>query len=654
MKFFIPIPKFLFLFILSLLALISIINCTYNFMNKHKLRKNHFKSLNNIKYKNSNPLLEKFKLVMSKWFQKYRYIKEHPEVLGKLDHFKILSTQNDLSSESNKKDFESKNEIFDELIKQKDEILNQVILKYPELSEMQKFKIGYFIGSRTQAQIKYFRQKAVLDAIDKFIKATNKDEQDPEYISFIDKLIFMNSQNASKVLQDVDKIQISIYLDYQEKFNNNFLRNDLELFRGWNCRCADKIDADSGKKGKGLPQKFRFLQKRIKAKKNNFNHQFKSHSQYDKSNFLNKNSNGDFKFYLEATRKNLESVTKKVKNTLGWYEAFAKEIKSNELLSFLKNAVKKIDDTKIPSNIKSPVNKATILTTSMKIMQGKIEAKDVIFIVDQISSHLGIKELKKPLDIAKNILEIKSHLNLLSKATTPSKTLSELLLIVGNLSAISPIPMHKNIGMLLTLTANEINATKAVQNIIDEYVEKSLDNFNKEYEESRLSFVSQFYSDFAVDDMRYNSIELKHGLKDIMQEKKNKFGDNIDYIKNSLKFQGISDVMDEMSERFYKNAEEGRIDKYASSFSTFDSGFEYDVPFGIVDVLQTYITPRDAGQGTIFGQLNDLYDFGAGLTYDTQQDYDSGSSMVDVEKFENDAKDSVENGVSFSSFARKR
>ena len=290
----------------------------------------------------------------------------------------------------------------------------------------------------------------------------------------------------------------------------------------------------------------------------------------------------------------------------------------------------------------------------MKIMQGKIEAKDVIFIVDQISSHLGIKELKKPLDIAKNILEIKSHLNLLSKATTPSKTLSELLLIVGNLSAISPIPMHKNIGMLLTLTANEINATKAVQNIIDEYVEKSLDNFNKDYEESRLSFVSQFYSDFAVDDMRYNSIELKQGLKDIMQEKKNKFGDNIDYIKNSLKFQGISDVMEEMSERFYKNAEEGRIDKYASSFSTFDSGFEYDVPFGIVDVLQTYITPRDAGQGTIFGQLNDLYDFGAGLTYDTQQDYDSGSSIVDVEKFENDAKDSVENGVSFSSFTRKR
>jgi hypothetical protein len=637
MKFVILTHKFKLIFILCLFVTLCIIDCTYKSLNKHKHKKRHFKHFNSVQkmYKNANPLLEKLKSVFPKWFEKYRYLKEHPEALGKLGHFKILSPK-DPSAEN----FDSsKNEILDELIQEKNEILNQVLLKYPDLSEIQKFKIGYFIGSRTQAQIKYFRQKAVLDAINNFIKATTKDDLDPEYTAFINKLIFMNTQNASKVLQDVDKIQMSIYLDYQEQFNNRFLRNDLELFKGWNCRCPDKVE--SGKNG--LPKKFRFLQKKIKRN----NHNSKFHN-LNRAHFLSKNN--EVQFYLEATRKNIESINKKVKNTLGWYEAFAKEIKSNELLSFLKGAVKKIDDTKIPSNLKNTINKVTIITTSSKILQGKIEAKDVIFLVDQLSSYLGIKELKKPLDVAKNLLEIKSHINALSKATTPSKTLSELLLIVGNLSAISPVPMHKKIGSLLTLTANEINATKAVQNIVDEYVEKSLDNFNKEYQELRLTYVSQFYSDFAIDDMRYNSIELKQGLKDIFEEKKNKSSENYEKIKKS--FKGITEVMEEMNERFYKSAEEGRIDKYANSFNNFDSGFEYDVPFGIVDVLQTYITPRDTNEGSIFGQLNDLYDFGEGLTYDKQEDFDSGSSMVDFEKFENDAKNSVEDGVSFSSFTR--
>jgi hypothetical protein len=91
----------------------------------------------------------------------------------------------------------------------------------------------------------------------------------------------------------------------------------------------------------------------------------------------------------------------------------------------------------------------------------------------------------------------------------------------------------------------------------------------------------------------------------IFEEKKNKSSENYEMIKKS--FKGITEVMEEMNERFYKSAEEGRIDKYANSFNNFDSGFEYDVPFGIVDVLQTYITPRDPNEGSIIG------DWGLGI-----------------------------------------
>ncbi len=239
-------------------------------------------------------------------------------------------------------------------------------------------------------------------------------------------------------------------------------------------------------------------------------------------------------------KKNLDYINSNAKNTLLNINTVKNTIKNTEILINLSKAVIEID--KIPvleditNKIKSEVavveslpivaktkkasGRAEILSLMIKVEQGKAKEKDYVNLAQKLSKEFGIKSLEKPLNIAKNLLDLKNNLNNFENSDSASLKIASILLALGNVASISPIPMAQTLAPILQSVGETITTYKPIQNLIDEEIEISFASTMKNIEEGRLPFFPQFVSDFAVDAFIYNDsdIESKHSLKDVFKE----------------------------------------------------------------------------------------------------------------------------------------
>lgn len=435
-----------------------------------------------------------------------KLLKEKPGLVKRFFRF-ISSPFSSAPSPSNE---EAVKKRVDASIQMKTAYLEEIFATYKsQLTYDLKMRIAYYVGSQNIFYFEAYKDKAIKQAIEKFIKAANSEQLDKEYYTFLKKILYLHEEKTHRLVSHLDLVYLDVTTNYNEEFQSFFEKKELARF--------GKLQVQRMLAGEDL----------------------------------------DPQLLLDSVKKNLDYVNSKAKTVLSKYDKVSKMIKSNEMLKSLRNAFTEVDNAGHLNIIKKATAKGDIISGIIKIEQGTASAKDVVNIADKVLKECGVSIFKTPIDIARNVLEVKEHFENLKNSKDAAKSIAELLLVSANVAALSPNPIHQTLGKYLNIAGNEINQSKAIQNIINESVESSVNSYERANGDYTLHFNTQFFSDFAMDAFSYDPIKIKTDFTAILKEK---YGETFDSIKGV-----ISDYNDDVADAIA----DGRIDRFASITNDF-------------------------------------------------------------------------------------
>jgi hypothetical protein len=552
-----------------------------------------------------NELWKKINKSFPLWIKQYVYLKRNPQLIdhtvkelgtiqlpdGKIKTFTPTDINVDcLAYHLAKKAFKDMIiETHEQLIKFKLCKLKQIVNNNPDLNSKQIFKIAYFIGSRSKAHFLYYMDKSVDQPIKRYIQHTKHDLKiEPEYDEILHAMILMSSKNTNKLLSDMTKVQMTVYLEFQEKFKKFFNRHDLELFEGANCRCYNQPPQGVDAKTIGSVA---FIEKKSHYSKNH-KKSCRSHSH------THSHSKNGVQYYLDGIKTSLDFITSGTKPLLDQYKKYTEQIykteklfdkvSTGEPLALIRQAIKEFESkTNIPEYLKHFNSGADITRLMIKIEQGKASVKEVLDATEKIAKVLKIDQyIKDELAIAKKLNDIRESFNKMIDTKDSALFLGNLLLIIGNTASLSSVPIYKKVGTVLITVGKEINASKAIQSVINTYTKQSVENFRKDQEAMRLGYFTQFFSDFAMDDFERHHIDIDFSkfAYDYAMEKTKSYIDQYNAVKTTF-----TQINDNIATDLANN----NIDRYTSVGNDFDVGYFYNsVSFTITDVIKEEIVQK--------------------------------------------------------------
>jgi hypothetical protein len=445
--------------------------------------------------------------------------------------------------------------------------LKEIFDNYPTLTDFQKMKIGYFIGIQRRLFFKNYKNSAIKKSIENFIKYSSDSNNigkviklDIWYPKFLNEILLINEQKTYSLLANLDKIYLNLFLQYHQAFHYFFEKNDLKLFKleenfenfkNNNFATLNFIENSNIKNRATL----KFLEEQPETKT------ITDHINSDEDCMV------ETQLIIDSLKKNLESVQSNSQEIYKKYNSYIKGVKENKIITSLQNGIKALENKKIEEKEKFN-NRAEILNLIVKISKGKETTSDYLDLVNRADKELKIKIFDNPVELIQNIIGLKTHIQEFDKSKSTIHKIAELFLIVGITVTLSSKPLYQKVGKYMKVIGEEINT---LHKIISSRVESSLKNYYLDDYDSegnisrRLPFVSQFFSDFSMDDFVYNQISTSDKLREEFQ--KNYFSENYEKLKNE--FEEIGKKVDEDIQKAH---EEGYIDKYSSVGSDWDIG----------------------------------------------------------------------------------
>jgi hypothetical protein len=418
--------------------------------------------------------------------------------------------------------------INDPLLKEKMQLFKETSIKYPHLNQIQKMTIGYFIGTASPARLHHFRQKSIIEPIDSYVLGTTGRviENDKKYLEFLTRIMAMSGFHND--LMKVKSIQIKLYLDYNEEILLHFLQNDLELFKGWNCRCEDKEKVDK----KSLTN---FLQKKIKKVLKNKNKN-KSKIQRKKVKLTNTFAT---QIFLDQVSENLENVHA----ICSGVEKLTKFVKNTQTVLHDSPWHNKLHTLLIDKGYGEKINKFETRLQAVEaidsLLDGNINWKDFESLLKEVANEVPRYEPH-----VKIIIEMKGvydHFKLAKTSKDTGEIFGHLLIAGGHtvagfsiaLEANKLDPASKTLGKTLgylskgvKLVGQEIISSDKIKENIDFEIIARFNN--TPLKEGEHSFPVFSNSDFETDESPVAFRTAPHSMEDIYLEKRNKINEAID------------------------------------------------------------------------------------------------------------------------------
>lgn len=491
-------------------------------------------------------------------------IKNNPGKIRRLFNF-IISIFYDPGK--NKKYEEAINKRTTISIDEKKIYLMEIFDKYPNITDFQKMKIGYYIGSQRPLYFKNYKNTAIKSSIEHYIKNSKSEEisknnkKDIWYPKLLNELLLLNEAKTVNLLSNLDKIHLNLFLQYHQAFNYFFEKNELHLFNLLTPTRTSNSANYSKTTDNKIFSSLRFLEEKVISSSKN--------SQTDEV-IQEEDCMVETQLIIDSLKRNLESVKINSQEIYDKYNNYIKGVKESKIIKSFQEGIKNLENKKIEEKEKIN-NKAEILNLIVKISKGKKTISDYVDLVERAERELNIKIFENPVELVRNINGLLTHIQEFDKSKSTIHSIAELFLVVGNTVTLSSIPLYKKVGKYLKVTGDEINS---IQKIIDSRVESSLkslylDEFDSEGNmcniSSRLPFVSQFFSDFSTDDFVYDQISTSVEIRKIFNRKI--FSDNYEKIKSEFE-----DIGKSIESDIEKAHEEGYIDKYSSIGSDWDIG----------------------------------------------------------------------------------
>ena len=451
-----------------------------------------------------------------------------------------------------------------------DELLNEADLASKSISSYHLNGICWFLGKQKPAFFEVYRKK-IKEVLVNFLKSEIPEEFKSNtnfYNLFSSKYISINKGLFSKSLDVAQnlKTMISSELieDYVLKLEETY-KNSIK-FEVSGTQDTTKI--------KPTKSKLLELSKFKKNKKN-----YKKFRPETESNLKEKE-----KSFVQAVTHHSKIIVDKTnsltKKTIKNYERLEKIISKCETCNKLNEAIKFIKENKLIEEVKKKTVIADIISLTLKIQEGKNDCLDnAKLVILSVKALGGDKIFPTTYNYASSIVSVLKEVKEMGLDKPFSRNLASLLLISSTALYVLPVPIpYKNIiAQGLQIAGSEIKESEVLKKIIDNTVEKSVNEFVKAAENQQFTLSSSFYSDFAMDIYisPYNSQDNGPTLADYFKEKKDKIIDTVSEIKS------IVEESNEKVESAYKK-------DILSPFAVVMDDFASDIDNNLYSNLSTY------------------------------------------------------------------
>lgn len=390
-----------------------------------------------------------------------------------------------------------------DIILDKIKFFESILRSHPDMTEIQMYRIAYFIGRQRGAYFKHYKNTQITKGIEKFLALTKSEnsEIDKNYSIFIFHLIYLNELSDTWAFKLYETLNPMISSNFMKIFQEFFDMNEKPLFEDSNCDCQ------TGEISKQVEQ--------AKIKIPKIETHLKKESEIE-SDTLSGADESERKLHELAFIENIKILSSQINELLSYPKKMQHICENNFDLKFLKISFNNLQEwNPAGKNIKDlEFNRELnieIFSSILKFEKGMMDALELNKLKDKLET-LTLHKMGGPMDVLMSYTLYSSSFGYRSNASHIKK-LSEALLIAGNIASISPRQIKRKIwNSIKPLYKNEIKTARKLSNLLSLHAEKAIINFNQGVFIDNSSFIGKFFDNYSLDNWVYENLKSSNEL----------------------------------------------------------------------------------------------------------------------------------------------